>query len=87
MDTRPWQLAQALVAVSEYRVLDRVLFGSDYPFSTVERTEAGLRRAAALCRRLGIAEITDDDIDSLCGRDALSLLGLEPRPTTTWGKP
>ena len=44
MDTRPWQLAQALAAALEYRVLDRVLFGTDYPFSTVERTVAGLVR-------------------------------------------
>jgi predicted TIM-barrel fold metal-dependent hydrolase len=80
LDTRPWQLAQALASAAEYRVLDRVLFGSDYPFSTVERTVAGLRTAADLCRRLGIANITPDDIDAICSRDALTLLGL--RSTT-----
>ncbi|MFI5910095.1 amidohydrolase family protein [Dactylosporangium sp. NPDC051541] len=78
LDTRPWQLAQALAAAYEYRIMDRILFGSDYPFSTVERTVAGLRRAAALCRRLGIAEVTDDDVDAICRRDALSRLGLRP---------
>jgi len=76
LDTRPWQLAQALVQAWEYRCWDRLLFGSDYPFSTVERTVAGLRSAAGTCRRLGIAEITDDDIDQICRRDALRLLGL-----------
>jgi predicted TIM-barrel fold metal-dependent hydrolase len=76
LDTRPWQLAQALVAAKEYRVFDRILFGTDYPFSTVERTVAGLRNAAAMCRRLGLAEITDEDVDGICRRDSLALLGL-----------
>jgi uncharacterized protein len=78
MDTRPWQLAQALTAAAEYRMSERLLFGSDYPFSTVQRTVEGLRRAAALCRRLGISDITDDDIDQLCQRDALALLSITP---------
>ena len=80
LDTRPWQLAQALACAFEYRVLDRVLFGSDYPFSTVERTVAGLSAAAALCGTLGIAPISQQDIDDICGRDALALLGLRPSP-------
>jgi predicted TIM-barrel fold metal-dependent hydrolase len=80
LDTRGWQLAQALASAREYRVLDRILFGSDYPFSTVERTVAGLREAAALCRRLGISEVTAGDIDAICGRDSVRLLGLDRRP-------
>lgn len=76
MDTRVWQLAQALAAAKEYRVFDRILFGSDFPYSTVERTVEGLRRAAEMCRRVGIAEVDDSDIDQICRRDALPLLGL-----------
>jgi predicted TIM-barrel fold metal-dependent hydrolase len=76
LDTRPWQLAQALACAKEYRVLDRVLFGSDYPFSTVERTVAGLHRAAAMCRRLGIADVSEQDVEQICQRDSVSLLGL-----------
>lgn len=80
LDTRPWQLAQALASAAEYRVLDKILFGSDFPFSTIERTVAGLGEAAALCRRLGIADVTDGDINAICRRDTLRLLGLESRP-------
>jgi predicted TIM-barrel fold metal-dependent hydrolase len=76
LDTRPWQLAQALACAKEYRVLDRVLFGSDYPFSTVEQTVAGLHRAAAMCRRLGIADVSEQDVEQICQRDSVSLLGL-----------
>lgn len=76
MDTRPWQLAQALAAAKEYRVLDRVLFGTDYPFSTVEKTVAGLHTAAALCTNLGIAQISAEEIGGICQRDSLGLLGI-----------
>lgn len=76
LDTRPWQLAQALAAATEYRVFDRILFGTDYPFSTVERTVASLHGAATMCRRLGIADVTDQQVDEICSRDAAVLLGL-----------
>jgi uncharacterized protein len=76
LDTRPWQLAQALACAMEYRVFDRILFGSDYPFSTAERTAEGLRQAAGMCRRLGIAEVTDADVEQICQRESLRLLGL-----------
>jgi predicted TIM-barrel fold metal-dependent hydrolase len=83
LDTRPWQLAQALASAAEYRVLDKVLFGSDYPFSTAERTRAGLEKAAAMCRRLGIADVSPDDVAAICERDSLELLGLDPPPRPT----
>ena len=40
---RPWQLYQALLAASEYRAVDKLVFGSDYPFMGVEETMQGLR--------------------------------------------
>ena len=81
MDTRPWQLAQALACAYEYGVMDRILFGTDYPFSTAERTVAGLETAAALCRRLDIAPLGTEDVDRIRYRDSLALLGLH-RTTT-----
>ena len=81
LDTRPWQLAQALASAYEYRSMDRIIFGSDYPFSTVERTVAGLTAATELCHRLGIAPLGPDDVDAIRYRDSLSLLGLSPTTT------
>lgn len=77
LDTRPWQFAQSLASAFEYRVFDKLLFGSDFPFSTVQQCIDGLRNGARLCRELGIAPITDRDIDALCARDSLTLLGLK----------
>lgn len=76
MDSRPWQLAQALACAHEYRVMDRILFGSDYPFSSAERTVAGLHAAVELCSSLGIAPLGHEDVDRIRYRDSLTLLGL-----------
>lgn len=76
LDTRPWQLAQALACSYEYRVWDRILFGTDFPFSTAERTVHGLLTAAATCERLGMAPLTPEHVDQIRLRDSLALLGL-----------
>jgi predicted TIM-barrel fold metal-dependent hydrolase len=86
MDTRPWQLAQALACAYEYRVMERILFGTDYPFSTAERTVAGLEAATTLCNRLGIAPLGTEDVDRIRYRDSLALLGLS-RTTMPSGPP
>ena len=59
-------------------MLDKVLFGSDYAFSTIQRTRAGLEEAAAHCRQLGIADISSHDVTRICERDSLRLLGIDP---------
>ena len=41
--SRPWQAYNALVSVYQHGVIDKLLFGSDYPFTTVNATLDGLR--------------------------------------------
>ena len=40
---RPFQLYHSLMLVQEYGVWDKMLFGTDYPFTTVNATIDGLR--------------------------------------------
>ena len=40
---RPFHLYHSLMLVQEYGVWDKVLFGSDYPFTTVDASVAGLK--------------------------------------------
>jgi len=40
---RPWQLFQSLMLVQEYGVWPKLLFGTDFPFTTVDDSVAGLR--------------------------------------------
>ncbi len=75
---RPWQLFHSLMLVEEYRVWDKLLFGTDFPVTTVAESVAGLR---ALCDiRIDRFSIPRDQIEALIVRDALSLLNLaDPR--------
>lgn len=43
--TRPWQMFTALTIAEEYRVHDRILFGSDFPTQTPREAEASFFRS------------------------------------------
>jgi predicted TIM-barrel fold metal-dependent hydrolase len=40
---RPWQFYNIMVTAQEYLVTDKIFFGTDYPFSTVEDSLRGIR--------------------------------------------
>jgi uncharacterized protein len=73
---RPWQLFHSLMLVQEYGVWDKLLFGTDYPFTTVSASIDGLR---SLNKRFAGTGATLDEraIERLIHRDSLGLLGLE----------
>ncbi len=71
---RPWQLFHSLMLVQEYGVWDKLLFGTDFPFTTVDETIEGLR---SLCDvRLDRFQIPAGRVEELIARDAFALLGL-----------
>jgi hypothetical protein len=80
--TRPWQLYNALVSACEYRVTDRLLFGTDWPFGTVPDTLAGLRSINRLTEGTGLPRVPDDVIERIVHQPTLELLGLASSTTT-----
>ena len=74
---RPWQFYNALVLAMEYGVLDRLLFGTDYPFTTPASTIEALRRVNSMVEGTNLPRIPLDRIEAMIHRDALSLLGLD----------
>ena len=81
---RPWQHFNSLMLVHEYNVWDKVLFGTDYPVSTVEETLAGLR---SLCDvRIDRFALPREKVEEVIHRDSLALLGLNRsyRTNTTY---
>lgn len=74
---RPFQLWHSLRLVQDYGVWQKLLFGSDYPFTTVDDSIAGLRRLAALPGIPGLDPLDADAVEGLIARDALPLLRLE----------
>ena len=61
----------------EYHAEHKVLFGSDFPFTTTADSVNGLRNINAVLAQSGLPRIPDEAIEGIIFRDALSLLGLE----------
>lgn len=76
LESRPWQYYNGLVSAIEYGVQDKILFGTDYPFSTAERTLAGLRGINRLVEGTPLPKVPDEVIEAIIERPTLQLLGL-----------
>lgn len=74
---RPFQLYQSLMLVQEYGVWDKILFGSDYPFTTVNASIEGLRGLNRMLEGTALPRLHVDRIEEVIHRDTLRLLGLE----------
>lgn len=74
---RPWQFYNALVMAMEYGVLDRLLFGTDYPFTTPASTMDALRRVNDMLEGTNLPRVPVDRIEAIIHRDSLGLLGLD----------
>lgn len=73
---RPFQLYNSLILAQEYGVWDKLLFGSDYPFTTVDASVAGLRKLNAQLEGTRLPKLDEDEIEGLIHRDSLQRLGL-----------
>jgi predicted TIM-barrel fold metal-dependent hydrolase len=73
---RPFQFYHSLMLTQEYGVWDKVLFGTDYPFTTVNATVDGLRNLNQMTKGTGLPRLNEDKIETLIHRDSLKLLGL-----------
>jgi hypothetical protein len=71
---RPWQFYNALVAAVEYGAAHKLLFGTDYPFTTAADSIAGLRNVNHVAAA-GMPRVSEDVIEGILHRDTLSLLG------------
>lgn len=73
---RPFQFYHSLMLVQEYGVWHKLLFGTDYPFTTVDATLQGLRSLNEMLAGTALPRLDTDQIEALIHRDALALLGL-----------
>jgi predicted TIM-barrel fold metal-dependent hydrolase len=73
---RPFQFYHSLMLVQEYGIWDKVLFGTDYPFTTVNATLDGLRKLNDMLVGTALPRLNHEAIERLIYRDSLPLLGL-----------
>jgi predicted TIM-barrel fold metal-dependent hydrolase len=74
---RPFQLYQSLMLVQEYGVWDKLLFGTDYPFTTVNASIEGLRKLNDQLEGTALPRLDVDQIEAMILRDSLALVGLD----------
>ncbi|WP_169976560.1 amidohydrolase family protein [Tautonia rosea] len=74
---RPFQLYHSLMLVQEYGVWSKILFGTDYPFTTVKATIDGLRGLNQMLEGTQLPRLDSQAIERVIFRDSLPLLGLD----------
>lgn len=74
---RPFQLYHSLMLVQEYGVWDKVLLGSDYPFTTIDASLKGMRELNLMLEGTALPRLNMDKMEAMFERDSLTLLGIE----------
>ena len=73
---RPWQFYNSMRLLVEYRTDHKVLFGSDFPFTTTGSSLDGVRNINAVLGQSGLPPIPANVVEDIIHRDALGVLGL-----------
>lgn len=77
---RPWQFYNSMRLVVEYRVEAKVLFGSDFPFTTTAESVQGVRGLNSVLGASGLPPVPEAVLERILHQDALTLLELnDPR--------
>ena len=73
---RPWQMYNSLMLAQEYGVWHKLLFGTDYPFTTVNASVSGIQKLNEMLEGTHLPRLDTAQIESMIYRDSLPLLGL-----------
>ena len=79
---RPFQLYHSLMLVQEYGVWHKLLFGSDYPFTTVDASLQGMRQLNDMLEGTKLPRLNAEKMEAMFQRDTLRLLGIDASGAT-----
>jgi predicted TIM-barrel fold metal-dependent hydrolase len=74
--SRPWQAYNALVSVYQHGVIDKLLFGSDFPYTSATECIETLYSINQLAQGTNLPLVPREALRGIVERDALELLGL-----------
>ena len=74
---RPFQLYHSLMLLQEYGVWNKLLFGTDYPFTTVAGTLEGMRKLNNMLEGTQLPRLNMDKMEQVFERDTLGILGID----------
>ena len=73
---RPWQAYNALVSAYQYGVIDKLLFGSDFPYTNATECIEALYQLNQIAHGTNLPMVPRESLRGIVERDTLSLLGL-----------
>jgi predicted TIM-barrel fold metal-dependent hydrolase len=73
---RPWQFYNMLLLAQEYRVMHKLLFGTDYPFAGTRESIEGLRNVNHVIGDSSLPRVSPEAVRAILDRDAFALLGI-----------
>ena len=73
---RPWSQYNAFIMATEWGVMDKLIFGTDYPVATPELVMNGLREVNKVVEGTLLPRVPQEELERIIYRDSLSLLGL-----------
>jgi len=73
---RPYSFWEQMVKATEWNVLPKIFFGTDFPVTTVQETIDHLRRVNDIVEGTPLPKVSADAIEEIIHRDSLALLGL-----------
>jgi len=75
---RPWQAYNGLLHAYQYGVIDKLLFGSDFPHAAAASCIETLYSINHLCHGTNLPTIPREQLRGIVERDALAVLGIAP---------
>lgn len=73
---RPWQAYNSLISAYEYGVIDKLLFGSDFPYTNATECIETLYSINQLAQGTNLPVVPREALRGIVERDTLGLLGL-----------
>lgn len=73
---RPWQAYNALVSAYQYGVIEKLLFGSDFPYTNATECIEALYSLNQIAHGTNLPIVPRESLRGIVERDTLSLLGL-----------
>lgn len=74
---RPFQLYHSLMLVQEYGVWDKILFGSDYPFTTVSASVSGIKSLNKMLEGTALPRLDEKMIEAMLSRNSIDVLEIK----------
>lgn len=74
---RPFSFWEQMIKATEWNVLPKILFGTDFPVTTVQESIDHLRRVNEIVEGTHLPRVPEDAIEEIIHRDALALLGID----------